>query len=196
MVIPKKLILPPLPKWSDLIYKAIDTNCPRSIYWFYDKRGNSGKSSMCKILCANNGAIILSGKSADMKYAIVKYKEKHGIYPELILIDCPRSNTDYLSYGGIEEIKNGCFFSSKYECDMVIMNNPTIIIFANVTPDTSKMSNDRWKITNLATIDYTVDTNEMLVCSSDDDDSESESEDDVVYNCNDATKQAMMLDFF
>ena len=90
-----------------------------------------------------------SGKSADMKYMIIKYYEKHTKYPETVIFDVPRSIKDYLSYAGIEEIKNGCFASSKYECDMVIMNTPHVIIFANELPEVDKLSRDRWRIHNL-----------------------------------------------
>ena len=53
---------------------------------------------------------------------------------------------DYLSYTGIEEVKNGCFFSQKYESAMVVMPYPTIIVFANEEPCYGKMSQDRWRV--------------------------------------------------
>jgi hypothetical protein len=81
-----------------------------------------------------------------MKYGIVKYIEKHGFAPTSVIIDIPRSRLDYVSYTAIEEIKNGCFFSTKYESDMVVFNSPHIICFANAYPETSQMSADRWKI--------------------------------------------------
>ena len=49
----------------------------------------------------------------------------------------------------IEEIKNGCFASSKYESKMVIMNSPHILCFANELPDTQKLSRDRWNLHDL-----------------------------------------------
>ena len=45
------------------------------------------KSSICKYLCAKHGALICSGKAADIKYLIIKYKEKNGNYPEIILYE-------------------------------------------------------------------------------------------------------------
>lgn len=146
-LIEKPIKLPPMPVWADEIIKILEKPInPREIYWFFDDCGNTGKSSIAKNLCATYGAIILSGKNADMKYGIMKYKEKKGVYPELIIIDCPRSNLRYLSYTGVEEIKNGCFFSSKYECEMVVMNNPNVFVFANALPETGAMSIDRIKL--------------------------------------------------
>lgn len=118
----------------------------RNIYWFWESIGNVGKSVFCKYLVVEFGALILSGKSSDMKYGIIKYKEKHGVYPELIIMDLPRSMEDYISWAGIEEIKNACFFSPKYESDMIVGNCPHLICFANFLPDIKKLSLDRWII--------------------------------------------------
>jgi hypothetical protein len=107
-------------------------------------------------LVCKKKALVLSSKSADMKYGIVKYIEKHGHAPQIIIIDVPRSvDLNFLSYTGIEEVKNGCFFSPKYECDMVCFNSPHVIIFANEPPNALKCSADRWKVVCLD------DNNEM-----------------------------------
>lgn len=129
---------------TELIKKKPD---PRKIYWYWEFKGGAGKSSLAKYLCVEHGAIILSGKVADMKHGIASYHLKHAKYPQIIIIDIPRSiDVDYLSYTGIEEIKNGCFFCPKYESDMIVMNPPHIIIFSNEEPNTEKMSIDRWEI--------------------------------------------------
>jgi len=49
----------------------------------------------------------------------------------------------------LESIKNGLFFSGKYESTQVVMNSPHLIIFANEPPDKSKMSADRWHIVRI-----------------------------------------------
>jgi len=121
----------------------------RTIYWYWETIGCVGKSTFCKYLVVKHEALILSGKGSDMKYGIVKYVEKHGDYPEIIILDIPRSCEGYISWAGIEEIKNACFFSPKYEADMVVGNCPHLICFANFKPDTSKISEDRWDITEI-----------------------------------------------
>ena len=130
--------------WQKIALKLIltkDNN--RKIWWFYDKTGNIGKSAFCKYLCIHHDAIILSGKASDMKYGIQKVIEK-GKTPKLVIMDIPRDSFDYVSYTGIEEIKNGCFFSNKYESGMCVFNSPTVVCFANKFPDHSTMSKDRW----------------------------------------------------
>ena len=132
------------------VIKLIETEPDdRSIHWYYDYKGNSGKSALVKLLCYKYGAIVCAGKGADMKYQIAKYVEKNGEGPKIVIFDIPRAVLDYISYQGIEEIKNGCFASSKYESEMVIMNSPHILCFANELPDTGKLSKDRWRIHDL-----------------------------------------------
>lgn len=130
----------------DIVSKDPDD---RTIYWIWDQDGNKGKSAFAKYLVVNHDAIILSGKGNDCKYGIVKYCENNGVYPEIIIYDIPRTNIDFVSYEALESIKNGLFFSGKYESGQVVMNPPHIICFANSEPDTSKMSADRWKVINL-----------------------------------------------
>lgn len=125
----------------DIVDKEPDD---RTIHWFYEKNGNRGKSALCKYLCAKKDALICSGKSADIKFMIVNYNKKFGVYPEVIIYDIPRTAAAYVSYGGLEEIKNGCFASSKYECEMVLMNSPHIICFSNAEPELEAISADRW----------------------------------------------------
>lgn len=117
----------------------------RKIFWYFDLIGGKGKSEIAKWLAINKGAIILGGKGADMKDAIARMPE----YPEIIIIDVPRCSLDFVSYQGIEEVKNGCFFSGKYESKMVLGRIPHVIIFANERPKEDKLSADRWEIREL-----------------------------------------------
>jgi len=98
-------------------------------------------------------ALVLSGKSKDMKHGIVKYAEEKGDYPELIVLDVPRTSERFLSYGGIEQVKNGLFFSGKYESSQHYFNNPHLFVFANFKPNLSNMSRDRWRIRYLGDVD-------------------------------------------
>ena len=117
----------------------------RTIHWITGKEGKNGKTTFCKYLVRYKDAIMLSGKANDMKQGIVEYKKTFNDTPELILINIPRSfNTEFLSFQGIEEIKDMCFYSGKYEGGMIEGNNPHIFIFSNDIPDFAKLSDDRW----------------------------------------------------
>lgn len=122
----------------------------RAIYWFWEPTGGFGKSAMCKYLVKHHRAMVISGKAADMKHGIVSLHAETGRYPRVLILDIPRSvDMRYFSYTGIEEIKNGCFFSTKYESGMVLMPTPHIVIFSNRAPDLDEMSADRWRVTRL-----------------------------------------------
>lgn len=116
----------------------------RSIYWFYDKIGNVGKTSLCKHLVVNYNAIMLCGKSNDMYHMLSKIND-----PTLICVDIPRSSNEFINYGAIEQIKNGLVFSGKYEGSQLVFDCPHVIVFSNEMPDLDKMSRDRWKIFNI-----------------------------------------------
>jgi len=121
----------------------------RSIYWYWGK-GNVGKTSFCKYLTMKYGAICVGGKGADIRNAIVEYTKTNGDTPSLILINLPKSfNCDYISYEGVENVKDMYFYSGKYEGGMICGNNPHLIIFANEPPDESKLSPDRWIISKI-----------------------------------------------
>lgn len=143
-------LITPNQQWQHEILQLISTKPDyRKIYWYWDNNGNTGKSAFGKYLCAKHNALCVSGKSNDCKYAIVKWHEEKKAYPKIIIFDIPRTNIDYINYEAIESIKNGCFFSGKYECTQVLMNSPHVIIFANSPPQEYKLSIDRWEIKNL-----------------------------------------------
>jgi len=126
----------------------------RSVHWYWETKGNTGKTSLAKCICLAHNAIYLSGKAADMKHAIVSYKESVGVWPSIVILDLTRSSEQYVSYQGIEEVKNGIFFSGKYESGMAIFNSPHLIIFANFKPDKQRLSKDRWVIKKISTGDH------------------------------------------
>lgn len=116
----------------------------RSIIWCYDLMGACGKSTFCKWLFLTHGSnkvgYITSGKGGDMKHYVAKKK------PKIVLFDFARSREDRIDYGVIEEIKNGLFFTGKYDSTDACFNNPHIYIFANFKPDLEAMTKDRWDI--------------------------------------------------
>lgn len=122
----------------------------RRVYWYWDVQGGTGKTEFCKWCFINmNRVLYLNGKSNDMKFAVTKYVELNGHGPTTIMMDFPRDYQRYVSYIGIEELKNGIFFSGKYESCSVVYNTPHIFCFANFPPNLDSLSMDRWDITNI-----------------------------------------------
>lgn len=137
------------PQWQkDIIELTKTIPDERKIYWYYDKEGNSGKTTLARHLCADNEdeMIYVSGKAADIKYAVTEFVRARGKTAlKLCLFDFPRTSEKFISYQAVEEIKNGIFFSGKYDGGMVTFNRPHVIIFANFKPDFDALSKDRWE---------------------------------------------------
>lgn len=136
--------------WQQEIVDLIDREPDdRTIHWVHERRGCRGKTTLMKWIHKNrDGVVILSGRALDMKHAIVTYLETNRRHPRVILINIPRS-VERISYTGIEEIKDMCFFSGKYEGGMINGPSPHVVVFSNQEPDYGEMSEDRWEIKNL-----------------------------------------------
>lgn len=124
----------------------------RKINWVVDFGGNKGKSFLTKYLYLIYNCIIADGKKDNVFNQIHTFYEpdnNNGKEIDLVLLDIPRHNENYVNYGMLEQIKNGLVFSGKYEGGCHIFNSPHLIVFANFEPDLNKFSRDRWNIINL-----------------------------------------------
>lgn len=146
---PVSFTLPLLRPWqSDLMASLNLPAGDRTINWVVDFNGNAGKTALCKHICSTRNAIYICGKAADCKYAVSEWLQ--GKKPlDIVLFDFTRSLENYVSYEAIESVKNGIFFSSKYESRMDIFRSPHVVCFSNFEPDQSKLSADRWHFIRL-----------------------------------------------
>ncbi len=111
----------------------------RKVYWFWDSKGNTGKTAFCKFAYKYYGStIIQTGKTADLAYCMHE--------PTSVLMNIPRSLEFHVNYSAIESIKDGLIFSGKYESCCKVFNPPHLVIFANFEPDKNCLSKDRWEI--------------------------------------------------
>lgn len=135
-------------KWQAEIIDTIkDKPDDRKVYWYWDPEGNTGKSCLAKHIRMKYSCIVLNGTAKDCFCALKTRLEDNDI--KIVIFDLSRSQKNYVSYQAIEQIKNGMFFSGKYESNDIIMNPPHLIVFANFEPDHEKLSLDRWKIKDL-----------------------------------------------
>lgn len=115
----------------------------RTINWVYGRDGCNGKTTFQKYIYTHfKDCLILGGKSADMKNAIAKSYANSKRFPRIILINIPKS-VEHVSWGGIEEIKDMCFYSGKYEGDIICGPNPHLYIFSNNEPPEDQYSENR-----------------------------------------------------
>ncbi len=134
-------------KWQqdviDIINKEPDD---RTIHWFWEEQGCTGKTALAKWICSNKNAIVLGGKGADCLYGVAELKDKNDL---IVIFDISRITEEYVSYMAIEKIKDGIYFSTKYESKMVIFNSPHVICFSNFAPNEEMLSLDRWHIVEI-----------------------------------------------
>lgn len=149
-ILPKKLkLITELRPWQNEIVSECESDPDdRTINWIWSEAGGEGKTALAKLLVVKYGAILVGGKSSDAKYAISEAL-KRGKEINIVIFLFPRSAEEYVSYDAIESIKDGIFFSSKYESASSVFNPPHVFIFCNFRPDYKKLSADRWKVRKL-----------------------------------------------
>ena len=134
---------------ANLFVEDEDPLFGRKVYWFWEKNGNIGKSILCKYMIDQMGAFVVQGKNNDILCGISGYIEKFDHCPRMVVFDIPRVNDNHVSYQAIESLKNGYFFSGKYESGMCRFNSPHVIIFSNEEPEMYNLTSDRWIVRNL-----------------------------------------------
>lgn len=132
----------PRPGWqldlSLVLHGSVDK---RKVYWYWEHRGNVGKSHFALNFCTRDGRfgyIVTGGRHADIFYA---YKNE-----PVVFFDWARDQEESFPYKVVESFKNGYFLNTKYESVPRRFVVPHVVVFANFSPDVSKLSNDRWEI--------------------------------------------------
>jgi len=119
----------------------------RRVLWYVDIEGGCGKTALCRYLVKNVPftLFVSSGTAKDITYQVVKSTWD----PHIIAFNLPRSAEGAMSYAAIESLKDGLLFSGKYEGGVKLFPPPHVVVFANFTPDMTKLSLDRWDIRTL-----------------------------------------------
>lgn len=117
----------------------------RLIYWYWSKDGCKGKTSFIKhVLLNDKNATFVAGKSGDAIFSLCSRLEENP-HINTVLMNIPRC-VEHISYNGLEQIKDGLVFNTKYESGYKMFNSPHIIVMANMKPYEEMMSKDRWVI--------------------------------------------------
>ncbi len=127
--------------WQLDLIRLVDTEPDkRTINWYWEDIGNTGKTFVGKYI-GLSGFYTDSGKVVDIKHA---YNGER-----VFVLNLARTNEDFVPYGLLECVKDGCYFSGKYNSQVKYFKSPHVIVFANYPPLESKMSADRWNIINI-----------------------------------------------
>jgi len=141
--------------WQATIMELLKFPSSRKIYWFVDYKGGCGKSTFARWLYAKNPneVLVLSQLGGTRDAAtIIDGALSNGWTQKLLILDLARAAEHKSIYEPMEQIKNGCMNTIKYQGKPLWFNSPHLIVFANFYPDQSQLSMDRWGI-------YVIDEN-------------------------------------
>lgn len=119
----------------------------RKIVWVTDYVGNRGKSFLTRYMVVKFNIILADGKKADVFHQIAKRLEdvdNEDVF-DMVILDIPRHNQEFINYGLLEQLKNGCIMSGKFEGGVFVFPSPHVIVMSNELPDYTKFSQDRWE---------------------------------------------------
>lgn len=118
----------------------------RHINWLYCPTGNIGKSILCGYIRAHKlGRVLPMINDYKDLMEIVMGTPTSSFY----LLDMPRAirkDKLYQLISGLETIKDGYCFDTRYSFKEKVFDCPNIWVFSNKLPDKSLLSNDRWII--------------------------------------------------
>lgn len=140
-LVPDGVVLRP---WQvDLADVLADEPDDRTVTFYVDEDGNSGKSFFCRYWLSRYPEMtqILSiGKRDDLAYAIDPTKK-------FFLFDIPRGNMQFLQYSVLESLKDQIVFCNKYESKTKVFPKAVhVVVFCNEAPDDTMMTGDRFII--------------------------------------------------
>ena len=136
--------------WQQQLMQMMTTPSNRQVIWICGKKGNEGKSWFQSYLETFYGyarvvRLDLRNKTSNILHALSKRPlQTTDIF---LFNDTRASDLSDQNYAVLEQIKDGCAISSKYNSTVLTFKIPNIlIIFSNVQPMTSNLSQDRWKV--------------------------------------------------
>jgi len=128
------------------ILREVDGQSDRGITVVYDPKGNTGKSFLCRWLYEHNIGFYVP-PTVRTTQGIIQYVASGYRGQRIVVIDIPRSSrwTNEL-YEGIEAIKDGLVYDTRYSAKMRDIWGVKILCLTNNMPTLSALSQDRWTL--------------------------------------------------
>jgi hypothetical protein len=125
---------------------------PRKVRWWWDERGNVGKSFMGNHLRLHHSAVVCQMmKKADLCHLLTKMP----VHTTCVVFDLTRSHEAgavAVVYEMLEMLSNSYICSGKYDSCAIDLPKLNLVVFANFAPDLSAMSADRWDVHHIASV--------------------------------------------
>jgi len=142
---PERIAFNPRAGWQSELSEAL--NQPpdtRQVRWYWESTGNVGKSHFATHWADTTGRlgyVVTGGRHQDITFAYD--------FERVVFFDYTRDNQETIPYSLMETFKNGYFLNTKYESTPVRFTPPHVVVFANIPPDLSKLSRDRWLVVEI-----------------------------------------------
>lgn len=147
------------PWQSELLHRMQSKPDKRTVHWYWEDTGNTGKTTMAKRLVKDHNAKVFGTtvvKSVAYEMAQLRKKRWAG---NIIVFDITRGHADWDGiYSCIEMAKNRQFSSDKYTPTTAKFKRKFhVVVFANWPPKRNKLSQDRWYVRKINRSDAPVD---------------------------------------
>lgn len=136
--------------WQTVLEGQLDTpsDDDRKIMFYVDPVGNTGKTWFTRYYLAkhvDSVQILGTGSYNDLAYMV---DETCSVF----FFNVPRGGMEFLPYRLLESLKDRLVQSNKYESRTKILPKiPHVVVMCNEMPDMTKLSEDRYDITELST---------------------------------------------
>lgn len=142
----QKMLDEGLRPWQATLEAHLSYYDDRIIDVVIDREGNSGKSSFKKWMWIHHDAGIVPplNDAKDICQFCMSQPDKR-----LYIMDLPRAMKKrklFELYAGIEQLKDGWLFDTRYHGRTRLMDEPRILIMTNQPPKQCYLSADRWKM--------------------------------------------------
>jgi len=145
-------ILENLRPFQTVIWNSVPNRDYRTINVIIDHVGHNGKSSFARLMQIYGKGYVIPPLNCfkEVSQMVCNILMDHDNRdPGCFIFDIPRGlkQDDLRSmYAGIEQIKNGIVFDTRYHYKTYDFHSPAIWVFTNTKPLMSLLSLDRWKL--------------------------------------------------
>jgi len=136
------------PHQANLVERLRQEPDDRTIIFVVDETGGMGKTWFCKRWMSDNPntQYLSIGKRDDLAHTV----DEQCVY---FFFDLPRSQSEFLQYSVLEQLKNGIVYSPKYDSRAKVLGHKChVVVFMNEPPDRDKLSADRYLVINWRTL--------------------------------------------
>lgn len=120
----------------------------RTITWYWDPKGNTGKTYITKFLTQHRGAFVVTRANAyHLATILQQFIEENGEDAvATVIFNFARQCEEHKVYQAIEQLKDGLITSEKFKGKTMCFKSPHVVVMANYLPMFEACSLDRWKI--------------------------------------------------